>query len=40
MKITVQMNSSFREPDMSRKRYIVMKGSAGSGKSVDTTYCG
>lgn len=36
MKITVQMNSSFREPDMSRKRYIVMKGSAGSGKSVDT----
>ena len=36
MKIKVQMNSSFREPDMSRKRYIVMKGSAGSGKSVDT----
>lgn len=36
MKITVPMNSSFREPDMSRKRYIVMRGSAGSGKSVDT----
>lgn len=36
MKITVPMNPSFREPDMSRKRYIVMKGSAGSGKSVDT----
>ncbi|MGN1014276.1 MAG: PBSX family phage terminase large subunit [Butyricicoccus sp.] len=36
MKITVQMNKSFREPDTSRKRYIIMKGSAGSGKSVDT----
>lgn len=36
MKITVPMNPSFREPDMSRKRYIVMRGSAGSGKSVDT----
>ena len=36
MKITVPMNSAFREPDMSRKRYIIMRGSAGSGKSVDT----
>ena len=30
------MNPGFREVDRSRKRYIVMKGSAGSGKSVDT----
>ena len=30
------MNPGFREVDSSRKRYIVMKGSAGSGKSVDT----
>jgi phage terminase large subunit len=30
------MNPSFREVDTSRKRYVVMKGSAGSGKSVDT----
>lgn len=36
MNINVQMNSCFREVDRSRKRYIVMKGSAGSGKSVDT----
>lgn len=36
MKINVQMNPGFREVDRSRKRYIVMKGSAGSGKSVDT----
>ena len=36
MKINVQMNPGFREVDQSRKRYIVMKGSAGSGKSVDT----
>lgn len=36
MKITVQMNPGFREVDRSKKRYIVMKGSAGSGKSVDT----
>ncbi|MDO5785977.1 MAG: PBSX family phage terminase large subunit [Eubacteriales bacterium] len=36
MQITVQANPCFREPDSSRKRYIVMKGSAGSGKSVDT----
>lgn len=36
MKIKVQANPSFREVDRSTKRYIVMKGSAGSGKSVDT----
>lgn len=36
MNITIQANASFREVDQSRKRYIVMKGSAGSGKSVDT----
>ena len=36
MKITVRANPCFREVDCSRKRYIVMKGSAGSGKSVDT----
>lgn len=36
MNITVQMNACFREVDRSDKRYIVMKGSAGSGKSMDT----
>lgn len=36
MNINVQMNASFKEVDRSTKRYIVMKGSAGSGKSVDT----
>lgn len=36
MNINVQMNPGFKEVDRSRKRYIVMKGSAGSGKSVDT----
>lgn len=36
MNIKVQANPGFREVDRSRKRYIVMKGSAGSGKSVDT----
>ena len=36
MNINVQMNPCFKEVDRSRKRYIVMKGSAGSGKSVDT----
>ena len=36
MNINVQMNPCFREVDRSTKRYIVMKGSAGSGKSVDT----
>ena len=36
MNITVKANACFRKIDQSRKRYIVMKGSAGSGKSVDT----
>lgn len=36
MNITVQKNRSFLEPDQSKKRYVVMLGSAGSGKSVDT----
>lgn len=36
MNINVQMNPGFKEVDRSTKRYIVMKGSAGSGKSVDT----
>lgn len=36
MKINVQANPCFRAVDRSKKRYIVMKGSAGSGKSVDT----
>lgn len=36
MNITVKANPCFKKVDMSRKRYIVMKGSAGSGKSVDT----
>lgn len=36
MNISVQANHCFKEVNQSRKRYIVMKGSAGSGKSVDT----
>ena len=36
MNITIKANPSFREVNQSKKRYIVMKGSAGSGKSVDT----
>ena len=36
MNISVPMNPCFRDADRSEKRYIVMKGSAGSGKSVDT----
>ena len=36
MKITIHANPGFKEVNRSRKRYIVMKGSAGSGKSVDT----
>lgn len=36
MELNIQANRVFREPDRSRKRYIVMKGSAGSGKSMDT----
>ena len=36
MNINVQANPCFREVNRSKKRYIIMKGSAGSGKSVDT----
>ena len=36
MNITIQLNPGFKDVDRSKKRYIVMKGSAGSGKSVDT----
>lgn len=36
MNIILKANPCFREVDLSRKRYVVMKGSAGSGKSVDT----
>lgn len=36
MNINVQANASFKEVNRSKCRYIVMKGSAGSGKSVDT----
>ena len=36
MNINVKANPCFRDVDRSQKRYIVMKGSAGSGKSVDT----
>lgn len=36
MDLTIKANRIFRDPDQSQKRYIVMKGSAGSGKSVDT----
>lgn len=36
MKLKIQANKHFREVNCSKKRYIMMKGSAGSGKSVDT----
>ena len=36
MNITVQANPCFKEVNESKKRYIVMRGSAGSGKSIDT----
>ena len=36
MEIRIQANPIFKEVNLSTKRYIVMKGSAGSGKSVDT----
>lgn len=36
MDLNLDMNNCFTEVDESNKRYIVMKGSAGSGKSVDT----
>lgn len=36
MELTIKANRVFADPDLSKKRYIVMRGSAGSGKSVDT----
>lgn len=36
MKISVTANRSFRDVQRSKKKIIAMKGSAGSGKSVDT----
>ena len=36
MKIIIKANPCFKEVNLSKKRYIVMRGSAGSGKSVDT----
>ena len=36
MNITIKVNKCFRKVNKSKKRYIVMKGSAGSGKSKDT----
>lgn len=36
MTLTLPANFCFREVDRSQKRYVVMMGSAGSGKSVDT----
>ena len=36
MYLNIQANPCFKVVDRSTKRYIVMKGSAGSGKSVDT----
>lgn len=36
MNIKLKLNPCFKEVNKSSKRYIVMKGSAGSGKSVDT----
>lgn len=36
MNINLQANRGFREADLTHKRYVVLKGSAGSGKSVDT----
>lgn len=36
MNITVQSNKIFKPVHQSKQRYIIMKGSAGSGKSVDT----
>ena len=36
VELKLKANKCFEKPDRSVKRYIVMKGSAGSGKSVDT----
>ena len=38
MDLDITLNECFAEVDESDKRYIVMKGSAGSGKSTDTAY--
>lgn len=41
-KITVPFNPIFKPVHQCKKRYVVMKGSAGSGKSVvphNCTYC-
>ena len=34
--VKISANKIFKDPDASTKRYIVMRGSAGSGKSADT----
>lgn len=36
MNITIKVNKCFRKVNKSKKRYIALKGSAGSGKSKDT----
>ena len=36
MNIKLAANACFKEADRCRKRYVVLKGSAGSGKSMDT----
>lgn len=36
MDINVELNPDFAVVNQSKKRYVIMKGSAGSGKSVDT----
>lgn len=36
MDLTIQANRCFRDIDRSTKRYVILKGSAGSGKSMDT----
>lgn len=36
MNVELKANRCFKEVDRSKKRYIIMKGSAGSGKSMDT----
>lgn len=36
MRVKVQKNRCFKEVNESKKRYLALKGSAGSGKSVDT----
>lgn len=38
MNIKVSLNRNFRPCNTTKKRYVVMKGSAGSGKSTDTAF--